>query len=67
MYSYILANPNFPRFLGALWQGELVDRIEYCVTQTGDHIGRASGELKKAGNYQRKARKVKRLYQEGNE
>lgn len=44
--------------LCALWQGELVDRIEYCVTQTSDHVGQARGELIKAGEYKTKARKV---------
>ncbi|XP_023290124.1 syntaxin isoform X6 [Orussus abietinus] len=38
-------------------QGELVDRIEYCVTQTGDHVDQARGELIKAEGYQVKARK----------
>ncbi|XP_044595594.1 syntaxin-1A isoform X5 [Cotesia glomerata] len=38
-------------------QGELVDRIEYCVTQTVDHVGQAHGQLKKAKEYQSKARK----------
>ncbi|XP_012282556.1 syntaxin isoform X4 [Orussus abietinus] len=40
-------------------QGELVDRIEYCVTQTGDHVDQARGELIKAEGYQVKARKKK--------
>ncbi|XP_015605066.1 syntaxin-1A isoform X4 [Cephus cinctus] len=40
-------------------QGELVDRIEYCVTQTGDHVGQARGQLIMAEDYQRKARKKK--------
>ncbi|XP_017760360.1 PREDICTED: syntaxin isoform X4 [Eufriesea mexicana] len=38
-------------------QGELVDRIEYNVDQTGDHVGQARGELIKAEEYQSKARK----------
>lgn len=36
----------------------MVDRIEYCVTQTSDHIGQARGELVKAEEYKSKARKV---------
>ncbi|KAL6448276.1 hypothetical protein ACFW04_000326 [Cataglyphis niger] len=38
-------------------QGEMVDCIEYCVNQTGDHVGQARGELIKAEEYQSKARK----------
>lgn len=42
-------------------QGEMVDCIEYCVNQTGDHVGQARGELIKAEEYQSKARKVKNI------
>lgn len=42
-------------------QGDLVDRVEYCVTQTVDHVDQAHGQLKKAGEYQSKARKKKLL------
>ena len=42
-------------------QGELVDRIEYLVDQTGDHVVQARGELIKAEEYRSKARKVKRI------
>ncbi|XP_043594859.1 syntaxin-1A isoform X2 [Bombus pyrosoma] len=38
-------------------QGELVDRIEYLVDQTGDHVGQAWEELIKAEEYRSKARK----------
>ncbi|XP_016907707.2 syntaxin-1A isoform X2 [Apis cerana] len=38
-------------------QGELVDRIEYLVDQTGDHVVQARGELIKAEEYRSKARK----------
>ncbi|XP_020286185.1 syntaxin isoform X3 [Pseudomyrmex gracilis] len=38
-------------------QGEMVDRIEYWVNQTGDHVGQARGELIEAEEYQRKSRK----------
>jgi len=37
-----------------------MDSIEYCVNQTGDHVGQARGELIKAEEYQSKARKVKK-------
>ncbi|XP_046737391.1 syntaxin-1A isoform X1 [Diprion similis] len=36
-------------------QGELVDRIEYCVTQTKDHVGQAQGQLGQAEEYRSKA------------
>lgn len=39
----------------------MVDCIEYCVNQTGDHVGQARGELIKAEEYQSKARKVKNI------
>jgi len=38
-----------------------MDSIEYCVNQTGDHVGQARGELIKAEEYQSKARKVKNI------
>lgn len=41
----------------------MVDRIEYCVNQTSDHVGQARGELIKAEEYQRKSRKVKKRSQ----
>ncbi|XP_050470553.1 syntaxin-1A isoform X1 [Bombus huntii] len=41
-------------------QGELVDRIEYLVDQTGDHVGQAWEELIKAEEYRSKARKERR-------
>ncbi|XP_043594858.1 syntaxin-1A isoform X1 [Bombus pyrosoma] len=41
-------------------QGELVDRIEYLVDQTGDHVGQAWEELIKAEEYRSKARKEER-------
>ena len=43
-------------------QGEMMDRIEYCVTQTTDHVDSAKGELVKAEEYQSRARKVKLHY-----
>lgn len=43
---------------GTARQGELVDRIEYLVDQTGDHVGQAWEELIKAEEYRSKARKV---------
>lgn len=39
----------------------MVDSIEYCVKQTGDHVGQARGELIKAEEYRSKARKVKNI------
>lgn len=41
----------------------MVDCIEYCVNQTGDHVDLARGELFKAEEYQSKARKVKNIRQ----
>lgn len=35
----------------------MVDRIEYLVDQTGDHVVQARGELIKAEEYRSKARK----------
>uniref|UniRef100_A0A1B6DVB5 t-SNARE coiled-coil homology domain-containing protein n=1 Tax=Clastoptera arizonana TaxID=38151 RepID=A0A1B6DVB5_9HEMI len=42
-------------------QGELVDRIEYNVTNTADHVSTARGELHIAEDLQTKARKKKVL------
>lgn len=42
-------------------QGELVDRIEFHVTQTTDHVVVGRGELQLAEDYQTKARKKKVL------
>ncbi|KAJ1532087.1 hypothetical protein ONE63_000716 [Megalurothrips usitatus] len=39
-------------------QGELIDRVEFHVTQTKDYVETARGELKLAEDYQSKARKV---------
>ncbi|XP_026289773.1 syntaxin isoform X1 [Frankliniella occidentalis] len=39
-------------------QGELIDRVEYHVTETKDYVETARGELKVAQDYQSKARKV---------
>lgn len=51
-----------PSFLSrTVRQGEMVDSIEYCVNQTGDHVGQARGELIKAEEYRSKARKVKNI------
>ncbi|XP_026289775.1 syntaxin isoform X3 [Frankliniella occidentalis] len=40
-------------------QGELIDRVEYHVTETKDYVETARGELKVAQDYQSKARKKK--------
>lgn len=40
-------------------QGELVDRVEYHITQTGDHVHKGRVELRQAEQYQTKARKVR--------
>lgn len=39
-------------------QGELVDRIEYHVEQSGDYVAKGQSELIQANKYQSKARKV---------
>lgn len=41
-----------------LLQGELVDRVEYHVTQSLDYVEQARGQLTIAQDYQSKARKV---------
>lgn len=46
-----------PRVLLAL-QGELIDRIEYHVTQATDYVDYGRVEIGKAGEYASKARKV---------
>lgn len=41
-------------------QGELVDRIEYHVETTKNHVSEGHVQLKAAESYQSKARKVRR-------
>ncbi len=40
-------------------QGEMIDRIEFNVEHAGDYIHRATGDVRKAGAYQRAARRVR--------
>ncbi|KAJ9582664.1 hypothetical protein L9F63_022993, partial [Diploptera punctata] len=35
-------------------QGELIDHIEYNVTQTAEYVGKATEDVKKASKYQKK-------------
>lgn len=44
-------------------QGELIDRIEYHVTQATDYVDYGRVEIRKAGEYAAKARKVNLTYQ----
>lgn len=44
----------------------MVDCIEYCVNQTGDHVGQAREELIKAEDYQIKSRKVMEIRHQTN-
>ncbi len=41
-----------------LFQGEMIDRIEYNVEQSVDYIETAKADTKKAVKYQSKARRV---------
>lgn len=40
-------------------QGELIDQIEYNVSQSRDYVKRGNEELRLANKYQKKSRKVK--------
>lgn len=40
-----------------MWQGELLDQIEYMVNQSLNMTGKAVVELQKAREYQKSARK----------
>ena len=50
--------PSPPRAVPLAQQGELIDRIEYHVTQAGDYVETGRSETFKAGVYASKARKV---------
>lgn len=52
------APPRLPRPRALAPQGELIDRIEYHVTQATDYVDYGRGELDKARDYMIKARKV---------
>lgn len=41
------------------FQGEMIDRIEYQVDHAVDYVDRANKDMKKAREYESKARKVK--------
>ncbi|KAH1009499.1 hypothetical protein HUJ04_001845 [Dendroctonus ponderosae] len=49
----------FPHSILSQTQGELVDRIEYQVETTQNHVAEGHQQLKTAQEYQSKARKKK--------
>lgn len=53
-----LSRPSPPRAVPLAQQGELIDRIEYHVTQATDYVDYGRVEIRKAGEYAAKARKV---------
>ena len=57
----LLTSNNTPHIL-SITQGELVDRIEFHVTQASEHVVGGRGELLLAEDYQTKARKVRNVF-----
>lgn len=45
-----------------LLQGEMIDRIEYNVTNAVEYVEKAKGDTKKAVSYQSKARRVSTMF-----
>ena len=45
-----------------IYQGEMIDRIEYNVEQSVDYVSKATQDTKKAVRYQSAARRVSHSY-----
>lgn len=60
-WSLLLTTSNQMHLLrkACLFQGEMIDRIEYNVEQAVDYIETAKMDTKKAVKYQSKARRVR--------
>lgn len=58
MQQHLSAEVSLPFDCMSVFQGEMINRIEFNVEQAAEYVGSAKLETKKAVKYQSKARRV---------